>query len=133
MTNFIGQEIQTGKKYVYLKNERTGSSTIRKLKMIGKCIEVGKKVMFERLSYEGGGYFDKYGESQETMIDKLNGPEDVICEMKEENDETVVCGKWVADMTTTLDTVKCSVCKKAFQAYYSDYQYCPRCGAKMGK
>ena len=43
----------------------------------------------------------------------------------------VVHGKWIADMTTTLETVKCSVCKKVFQAYYSDYQYCPICGAKM--
>lgn len=45
----------------------------------------------------------------------------------------VVHGKWIADMTTTLETVKCSACKKVFQAYYSDYQYCPRCGAKMEK
>ena len=45
----------------------------------------------------------------------------------------VVHAKWIADMTTTLETVKCSACKKVFQAYYSDYQYCPRCGAKMGR
>lgn len=44
---------------------------------------------------------------------------------------TVVHGKWTAGMSTTIDTTKCSVCGKVFQAYYSDYQYCPRCGARM--
>lgn len=43
----------------------------------------------------------------------------------------VVHGRWIRKQSTTIETAKCSVCGKAFQAYYSDYQYCPRCGAKM--
>ena len=45
----------------------------------------------------------------------------------------VVHGSWVEDMSKTIPTAKCSVCEKVFQAYYKDYQYCPRCGAKMLK
>lgn len=45
----------------------------------------------------------------------------------------VVHGSWVEDMSKTIPTAKCSVCEKGFQAYYKDYQYCPRCGAKMLK
>lgn len=43
----------------------------------------------------------------------------------------VVHGRWIRKQSTTIETTKCSVCGKVFQAYYSDYQYCPRCGAKM--
>jgi len=66
---------------------------------------------------------EKY-DAWDEIIDALNG-------IPSSDVAPVVYGKWVADMTTTLDTVKCSSCRKAFQAYYSDYQYCPRCGAKM--
>ena len=43
----------------------------------------------------------------------------------------VVRAKWIADMSTTLETTKCSACRRVFQAYYHNYQYCPRCGARM--
>ena len=39
-------------------------------------------------------------------------------------------GKW--HMTNSqIESAVCSCCGKYFQAYYDDYQYCPRCGAKM--
>ena len=41
-----------------------------------------------------------------------------------------VHARWV-NGRTVLESVVCSNCKTAYQAYYSDYQYCPRCGAQM--
>lgn len=32
-----------------------------------------------------------------------------------------------------IENAVCSCCGTHFQAYYSDYQYCPRCGAKMDR
>lgn len=36
MFNFVGQPIEVGKHYVYLKTFQTGSTTKRKAKMIGE-------------------------------------------------------------------------------------------------
>ena len=41
-----------------------------------------------------------------------------------------VHGKW--EITSgQIENAVCSSCGTHYQAYYSDYQYCPRCGAKM--
>ena len=42
----------------------------------------------------------------------------------------VVHGKWL-DGRTILENAVCSNCKTTYEAYYSKYQYCPRCGARM--
>lgn len=74
MINFLGQEIRVGKTYVYIKNERTGSSTVRKLKMIGKCVKVDNTVVLERLWCEClPAFYVK-------VKDKIYNPEDIICE-----------------------------------------------------
>ena len=50
MVAFNNDKIEIGKKYIYLKNERTGSSTIRKLKMVGEVVAFkGQKVTLKRL------------------------------------------------------------------------------------
>lgn len=72
MINFLGQEIEVSKNYVYLKNERTGSSTTRKLKMIGPCVEIGNYPIFKRLWCENDSYIH--------TKDKVYSSEDVICE-----------------------------------------------------
>lgn len=80
MTTFVGEEISVGKRYVYLKNERTGSSTVRKLKMVGVCIDA-HKLKFQR-HFSEATYWDKYGYSGDetkTQIDRVN-EDDVICE-----------------------------------------------------
>lgn len=42
----------------------------------------------------------------------------------------VVHGQW--NITRgQIENAVCSCCGTHFQSYYSDYQYCPRCGAKM--
>lgn len=42
----------------------------------------------------------------------------------------VVRGEW--EITSgQIENAVCSCCGAHFQAYYSDYQYCPRCGADM--
>lgn len=72
MINFLGQEIEIGKTYVYIKNERTGSSTIRKIKMIGTCVEISNCTNLKRLWCEC--HSNIYAE------DKVYNSEDVICE-----------------------------------------------------
>ena len=73
--NFLGQDIVVGKSYVYLKNKRTGSSTIRKLKMIGICIDENK-LLFQRLYCEPSSYY----KLENQINDKVYDLEDVICE-----------------------------------------------------
>ena len=73
MINFLGQEIETGKCYVYLKTIRTGSSTQRKVKMIGICVKPTGRMQFARRWAEG--YSFSIG-----TIDNLLNAEDVICE-----------------------------------------------------
>ena len=73
MLNFLGQEIQTGKNYVYLKNEQTGSSTDRKLCMIGTCQKVAKQLYFLRLFAEGYPF-------QPHTVDIVRNEAHVICE-----------------------------------------------------
>lgn len=78
MITFMGEEIEIGKKYVYLKNERTGSSTVRKLKMVGECVEIKKtKVFMKRLYCAEQTYF-----KCEDETDSLTNVDDVICEWK---------------------------------------------------
>lgn len=76
MINFLGEEIKVGKLYVYLKNERTGSSTVRKLKMIGICVGNQKYPVFQRKCCEGIAYL-RYNS---VIEDKVYNSEDVICE-----------------------------------------------------
>lgn len=42
----------------------------------------------------------------------------------------VVHGEWL-NGRTILENAVCSNCKTTYEAYYSKYQYCPRCGARM--
>lgn len=45
--------------------------------------------------------------------------------------EEIWRGEWINDEEAMIDSVRCSKCKTVFQAYYGDYQFCPRCGAPM--
>lgn len=44
----------------------------------------------------------------------------------------VVHGEWL-NGRTFLENAVCSNCKTTYEAYYSKYQYCPRCGARMDR
>ena len=77
MINFVGQEIVTGKRYVYLKNARTGSSAVRKLKMIGECVGSRERLEFLRLWCEPKKWDTV---SREGEKDIVYNPKDVICE-----------------------------------------------------
>lgn len=73
MTTLLGQEIVVGKRYVYLKNARTGSSTERKLKMIGICKKDTGKMQF----------YCEWAEGYNHLIGSIHNilnPKDVICE-----------------------------------------------------
>lgn len=39
-------------------------------------------------------------------------------------------GEWIV-RETTISSAMCPKCGTCYQAYYSDYQFCPRCGAPM--
>ena len=75
MIAYNGDKIEVHKLYIYIKNERTGSSTIRKLKKIGKC-EYAKniKVYLKNLITE---YKNGTGTTDTVNVD------DVICEISE--------------------------------------------------
>ena len=40
-------------------------------------------------------------------------------------------GEWKENKNTVIENVTCSKCKTVFQAYYGNYQFCPRCGKAM--
>ena len=42
----------------------------------------------------------------------------------------VVHGEWL-NGRTFLENAICSNCNTTYEAYYSKYKYCPRCGARM--
>lgn len=76
MIDFMGEEISEGKRYVYIKNERTGTSTTRKLVMVGECVGIKNNVIMQRLYCDEKTYFER-----ENVVDKVH-VKDVICEWK---------------------------------------------------
>lgn len=77
MENFIKETLYKDDIVVYLKNERTGSSTVRKCKFIG-CIQgfTKSKVKIARLSGADEWVYPDTARFYE-MVDVY--PEDVIC------------------------------------------------------
>ena len=45
--------------------------------------------------------------------------------------EKVWRGEWKENKNSAIESAICSKCKTVFQAYYGNYQFCPRCGAPM--
>ena len=45
--------------------------------------------------------------------------------------EKVWRGEWKENKNAAIESAICSKCKTVFQAYYGNYQFCPRCGAPM--
>ena len=73
MKTLLGQEIETGKCYVFIKTIRTGSSTQRKVKMIGVCTKPDGRMQFSCRWAEG--YSWPVGQRYNIM-----DSQDVICE-----------------------------------------------------
>ena len=48
-----------------------------------------------------------------------------------EQAEKVWRSEWKENKNTVIENVTCSKCKTVFQAYYGNYQFCPRCGKAM--
>ena len=48
-----------------------------------------------------------------------------------EQAEKVWRGEWKENKNVAIESAICSKCKTVFQAYYGNYQFCPRCGAPM--
>ena len=79
MVAFNNDKIEIGKKYIYLKNERTGSSTIRKLKMVGEVVAFkGQKVTLKRLICPEKTEWENIGCEESVFAD------DVICSITDE-------------------------------------------------
>ena len=111
--DILGNELNVGDICAYIKAERTGSSTVRKILHTGRITSIknGSKVIFD-------------GETTVYV------PSDIV---KLEN--PVVHGRWVWDSTN--DRYFCSRCNKepsgdcdgGCVSHLSDY--CPNCGARM--
>lgn len=76
---FNTDAIEVGKKYIYLKNERTGSSTIRKVKMVGEVVAFkNQKVILKRLISPEKIEWERIGCEDSVFAD------DVICGITDE-------------------------------------------------
>lgn len=68
---YLGQTVTVGDEVVYLKNLRTGSSTIRKCKCIGEILEIKKDmVTIQCMKHEGCRFHE-----EEHKVDSS----DIIC------------------------------------------------------
>lgn len=82
---------------------------------------------------------DDYYITKEQAIELLHYNSDEKCaaiiadveELEPADVAPVVRGEWL-NGKTFLENAVCSNCKTTYEAYYSKYQYCPRCGARMG-
>ena len=68
---YLGQIVNVGDEVVYLKNLRTGSSTIRKCKCIGEILGIKKDMVTIRCMEQEACYFPEY----EHKVDSS----DIIC------------------------------------------------------
>lgn len=132
---FTGQSINVGDEVVYLKNLRTGSSTIRKCKCTGVVRKIkGQNIDVECLSAEAS-YFKEVAEVHRVCDNE------VICILG----KTVegVHAEWLDirfDSMWRSMLATCSHCKvrgevrvKSNECGFAvpDSDYCPHCGAKM--
>lgn len=113
--DILGNKLRVGDICAYIKAERTGSSTVRKILHTGKITSIknGGKFVFD----------DNITVYVSNDIVKLENP--------------VVHGRWIERDDFNLDTYfDCSVCGESFCFIEGDpdmslYLYCPNCGAKM--
>lgn len=69
---FLGQTLNVSDEVVYLKNLRTGSSTIRKCKCIGIVRNIkGRNVDIECISTEASTYFNEVSEEHRVVSNEI--------------------------------------------------------------
>lgn len=56
--------------------------------------------------------------------------DDLLREIPPADVAPVVHGEWL-NGKTFLENAVCSNCNTTYEVYYSKYQYCPHCGARM--
>lgn len=67
--------------------------------------------------------FDLTDETVDTLLTALRTPtREQVEKMR---------GEWTENKDVAIESAICSKCKTVFQAYYGNYQFCPRCGAPM--
>lgn len=76
------------------------------------------------------GYFQDQA-STNNLLTKIEA-KCIISDIDDADVEPVAHAKWVVEDRIT-DNASCSNCGVIFAANYSDYPYCPACGAKMDK
>ncbi len=127
--DFLGHELSIGDRCAYIKNERTGSSTVRKILHVGVITDIGKStITFQDIVTLNGEIRVHSGND----IVKLNEPKTEFVPVE------VVHGEWIpieSEGTSVAGvTIKgiseycCSVCGR--KEIYKE-PYC-HCGAKMG-
>jgi len=118
--DFLGHELCIGDRCAYIKNERTGSSTVRKILHVGVITDIGKStITFQDIITLNGEIKVFNGDD----IVKLSEPKTEFVPVE------VVHGEWVLFAKNHHSTkYKCSVCSAL---YDGQSPYCPNCGAKM--
>ena len=91
------------------------------------------------LIYELQNFYENEGKESEDFgskmmyvgsLNALTAMEDGLSDIPSADVRPVVYGEW--EITSgQIENAVCSCCGTHFQSYYSDYQYCPRCGADM--
>ncbi len=115
--DFLGHELSIGDRCAYIMNERTGSSTVRKILHVGVITDVGKStITFQdiitlngKIKVFNGNDIVKLGESKTEFVPV-----------------EVVHGEWARQKNGFY--FLCSVCGKAAA---NKGNYCHNCGAKM--
>jgi len=86
---------------------------------MSKCIDA------EQLEKDGWTMQRTYKSSATEMVCEMKTPTDFpaadVAEVKH--------GRWIERPSITYDKMECSVC--GFEYDYSEFTYCPNCGARM--
>lgn len=106
-----------------------------------KMVEYVSRQAVQELIYEQQAFYENerkesedYGSEMGCVgsINALTAMEDGLSDIPAADVRPVVYGEW--EITSgQIENAVCSCCGTHFQSYYSDYQYCPHCGAYLVK
>lgn len=91
---------------------------------------ISRKETLSRFTFYNGDIIPEKDVDGFTNTISFKDAKSVIRSIPSADVRPVVYGEWRIT-SGQIENAVCSCCGVHFQAYYSDYQYCPRCGADM--
>ena len=89
-----------------------------------------KKMRLEALVYSDDCKYGNYA-MYSGELSFVNAALTALRPVSREQVEKVWRGEWKENKNVAIESAICSKCRTVFQAYYGNYQFCPRCGAPM--